>query len=60
MILENAAPLHVHNPKKIERKQGGVEVSEKETKEYMFVFKKRRLMGNFVSLPYGWVIYFIN
>jgi len=33
MILENAAPVHVHNPKKIKMKQGGVVVSEPETKE---------------------------
>ena len=33
MILENAAPVHVHNPKKMKRKQGGVIVSEPETKE---------------------------
>jgi hypothetical protein len=32
-ILENAALVHVHNPKKIKRKQGGVVVSEPETKE---------------------------
>ena len=33
MILENAAPVHVQNPKKIKRKQGDVLVSEPETKE---------------------------
>ena len=53
MILENTAPVHVHNPKKINRKQGGVVVSEPETKEYKVVFKKRRLMDNFEFLPYG-------
>ena len=26
MILENAAPVHVHNPKKMKRKEGGVVV----------------------------------
>ena len=54
MILENAIPVHVLNPNKIKRKQGGVVVSEKETKEYKVVFKKRRLMGDFDSLPYGY------
>ena len=54
MILENTAPVHVHNPKKIKREQGGVVVSEPETKEYKVVFKKRRLMGNFDPLPYGY------
>ena len=54
IILENSVPVHVHNPKKIKRKQGGVVVSEKETKEYKVVFKKRRLMGDFDSLPYGY------
>ena len=51
MILEKAAQAHVHTPKKIERKQGGVVVSEPE-KEYKFVFKKRRLMDKLESLPY--------
>jgi hypothetical protein len=54
MILEDDTPLHVHNPKKIKRKHGGVVVSEAETKEYKVVFKKRRLMDNFDSLPYGY------
>jgi len=53
-ILENAPPVHVHNPRKIKRKHGGVIVSELETKEYKFVFKKRRLMDNFDCLPYGY------
>ena len=54
MILEDDTPLHVHNPKKIKRKHCGVVVSEQETKEYKVVFKKRRLMDNFDSLPYGY------
>jgi len=29
-------------------------VSEPETKEYKVVFKKRRLMDKFDSLPYGY------
>ena len=45
MILKDTARVHVHNPKKIKRKHGGV-VSEPETKEYKVVFKKRRLMDN--------------
>jgi len=53
MILEDDTPLHVHNPKKIKRKHCGVVVSEQGTKEYKVVFKKRRLMDNFDSLPYG-------
>jgi hypothetical protein len=53
MILEDDTPLHIHNPKKIRRKNGGEDVSEAETKEYNLVFKKRRLMDNFDSLPYG-------
>jgi len=40
--------------KKIKRKHCGVVVSELETKEYKVVFKKRRLMDNFDSLPYGY------
>jgi hypothetical protein len=43
MILDDATPLHVHNPKKIKRKHGGVVVPEAETKEYKVVFKKCRL-----------------
>jgi len=54
MILENAPPVHVHNPRKIKRKHGGAVVSEPETKEYKFVFKKRRLMDNLDSLTYGY------
>jgi hypothetical protein len=51
MILKATSPVHVHNPKKINRKQGGV-VSETETKDYNVFFKKRRLTDNFDSLPY--------
>ena len=54
MILEKAPPVHVHNPKKIKREQVGVVVSEAQTKEYKFVFKKRRLVDNFDTLPYGY------
>jgi hypothetical protein len=54
MILENATSLHVHNPKKIKRKYVGVVVSEAETKDYKVVFKKRLLMDNHDSLPYGY------
>ena len=39
MILENASPVHVHNPRKIKLKHGGVVVSEPEMKQYKFVFK---------------------
>jgi hypothetical protein len=44
MMQENAPLVHVHNPKKIIRKQCGIVVTEPETKEYMVVFKKRRLV----------------
>jgi hypothetical protein len=54
MILEDDTSLHVHNPRKIKRKHVGVVVSEPEIKEYKFVFKKRRLMDDFGSLPYGY------
>jgi hypothetical protein len=53
MILEDDTPVHVHNPKKIKRKHGGVVVSEPETKKYKVLFKQRRLMANFDSFPYG-------
>jgi len=53
MIPNDTAPVHVHNRKKIKRKHGGVVVSELETKEYKIVFKKRWLMVNCKSLPYG-------
>jgi hypothetical protein len=33
MILEDNSPLHVHNPRKMKRKHGGVVVSEPERKE---------------------------
>jgi hypothetical protein len=33
IILKGNTPLHVHNPKKIKRKHGGVFVSEPESKE---------------------------
>jgi hypothetical protein len=52
-IPEDDTPMHVHNPKKIKRKYGGVVVSEPETKEYKVVFKKHRLMDKFDSLPFG-------
>jgi len=53
MNLKNKAPVHVHNPKKIKRKHGGVLVYEPATKEYKVVFKNRRLVDNFDSLQYG-------
>ena len=53
LILEDAPPVHVHNPQKIKRKQVGVVVPEPETKEYKIVFKNRRLMDDFDSVPYG-------
>ena len=54
MNLENAPPVHVHNPRKIKRKHGGVVVTEPETKQYKVVFKNRRLMDNFDFQPYGY------
>jgi len=53
LVLEDAPPVHAHNRWKIKRKHDGLE-SEPETKEYNAVFKKRRLMDNFESLPYGY------
>jgi len=35
-------------------------VSEPETKEYKFVFRKRRLMHNFDSLPYGYYVIYLS
>ena len=46
MILKDTASVHVHNPKKIKKKHGGV-LYEPETKEYKVVLQKRRLMDNF-------------
>jgi len=57
-ILENAPPVHVHNPRKIKRKHDRVALSELETKEIKFDFKTGRLMDNFDSLPYGY--YLVN
>jgi hypothetical protein len=54
MILQHNAPLHVYNPTKIKRKHVGMVVSEPERKEYKVVYKKRRLVNNFDSLPYGY------
>ena len=53
MVLKDAAPVHIHNPKTIKRKYGGVVVPQPEAKEYV-VFKKLRLMDNFDSLSYGY------
>jgi hypothetical protein len=55
MIPEEEAALHVHNTIKIKRKHGSVVVSEPKRKEYKVVFKKRRLMNNFDSYPYGYM-----
>ena len=52
VVLKDTAPMHVHYPKKIKRKHVGFVISEPETKEYKVVFKKRRLMYIFDSLPY--------
>jgi hypothetical protein len=53
MVKEDPTPVHVHNPKKIKRKHGGEVVSAPESKEYKVVFKKRRLINGYDSLPYG-------
>ena len=60
MILVNAPPIHVHNPRNIKRKFGCVVVSEPETKEYKVVFEKHLLMENFDCLPYGYYIFISN
>ena len=54
MILEITPPVHENNPWKMKRKHGGVVVSEPEKKEYKVVFKKRWVMENFDTLPYGY------
>jgi hypothetical protein len=54
IILVDTPPVHVYNTKKIKRNHGGLVVSEPEKKRYNFVFKKRRLMDNFDTLPYGY------
>lgn len=53
IILEDNKSVHFSNLKKIERKRGVV-VSEQETKEHKDVFKKRQLIENFGSHPYGY------
>jgi hypothetical protein len=53
-IHENAPPVHVHNPKKIKRKHVCDVVTDPKSKEYKVFFKKRRLIDNFDSLPYGY------
>jgi len=50
--VKDTTPVHVHNPRKIKQKHGGV-VSEPERKKYKVVFKKRQLIDNFDSLPTG-------
>jgi hypothetical protein len=53
MVKEDPTPVHVRNPKKIKRKHGGEVVSAPESKVYKVVFKKRRLIDGFDSLPCG-------
>ena len=50
--------LHVHNPRKIKRKHGGIVVSEPEKKEYKVVFKKRRHMDDWLLSKWLWLIYY--
>jgi hypothetical protein len=50
MILEDDKPVHVHNPKKIKKKHGGVVVSEQETKEYKVV-SRRAGLGTTLGTP---------
>jgi hypothetical protein len=54
IILEDNMPLHVINPKKNKRKNGGVVVPEPESNEHKVVFKKHRLTNNFDTFPYGY------
>ena len=55
MVLKDDEPDNVHNQRKIKRKGAGFFSSELEIKEYKVVFKKRRLMNNIDSLPYGYL-----
>ena len=52
MILKDTATVHVNNPKQIKEKHVR-DVSEIWKKGVNFVFKKRRLMNNIRSIPYG-------
>ena len=54
MIMGNTPTVHAHNPRKI---KGNMVVSDPEKKEYKVVFKKRRLMDNW--LPPTWLLGYI-
>jgi len=45
MILENAPPVLVHNPRKIKRKHGGVVVSQPETKRVCVFCENKKMMS---------------
>jgi len=53
VTLEDDTPLHIHNPRKIKRKHGGLVVSEPEKKQCNF-FQKCWLMDDFNLFPYGY------
>jgi hypothetical protein len=53
MILEDDSPVHVHNPKKIKWKHGGIIVSEPETREYKAVLRKAGLWPTLVPSLMG-------
>jgi hypothetical protein len=53
MILEDNTPLHVHNPKKMKRKHGGVVVSEPESKEYKVVLRSSGLWTTLIPFLTG-------
>jgi hypothetical protein len=49
VILDNGDTLHVRSPKSQE-KHGGFMYTDAECRENKVVVRKRRLMGNFLSL----------
>ena len=55
MIPKGTTTVYVNNSKEIKRKHCGFVMSEPQTKEYKFAFKKHRLIDNFDFLHYGHV-----
>jgi hypothetical protein len=52
-VIHNAEPTIIHNDKKICRLSNHTIVSKPETKTHQLVYRKRRLIDDYCTIPYG-------
>ena len=54
MVLNGNRPLTVHDPLKIIRPKIGSVITTKQDKMYRVVYDKRRIVGDYNTVPYGY------